>query len=1066
MADVKRNIYISINGKEVTNSLSGLRGEIRNVERDIRNLNRNDKDYQKTLQEHQQHLQAVRKEYAAARGELGQTPSLLRNIKNELGDVGTGMLKAFSITSAIGAFKQSLSDTWKKVKEFDQAQADLAGILETTKLGVIGLTYEAIKLGAKLPFTSTEVSRAQLELAKLGKSMDEIKNMTPGVLNAAIAMDSELAPAAELVAGQLNSYAEGSAQAGKYADILSNSTNISATSFEYLSTALPKVSKAAAVAEVSFEKLNATLGVLSDENIAAETSGTSFRNILLIASKEGVHYEKLLERVKNSTNQLSTATELFGTQNAIVAVTLANSTDKIQRQTEALENSSGSAEKLAAEKMNSIEGDLKLWDSAIEGYILGIEKGDEAIGTLTRSIIQFGTELVGLITPTRGVTDELFDQQMAINELISKITASNIKESERLDLLKELKANYPEYIGQIDIEKVSNEELLTTLKDINKNYRERIQLQLEVEKADELRNSRDKTAKRAAEVASDLQKRLGKIVEQHTLDINIDPTNIENSAREVMKKLKETGKSTLIFSDYSSIKNDLQNIELLRGAENRVNETLTEQVAIVETVSKKYNQKTEADRTVDAEKLATLKEQVKVAKELGGVEGKDFNASEIKSVQRYIIAKQAELDIVNKNATAKKELSEKELKRLEKQKEREKEIFQKAEEEVDKILLDSLQKRERATLTGIAKEIKAIENKYAQDLIKFKDHKNRFAELEALKDAEIAEVKRLKNVEYMLQQFEIEKSIEEEKEIWRLERLAENASSAEERQLLLIDKARYIADLEIQTELEKELAKIENVEMAEDLKQAIRDKYVQKKAQSDEHFANAEKALNSKKVDWTKITEEEKQNIAKNSLNMASEAFNEGTGAWKAAKIAETTISTYQSATNAYNSLSGIPVVGPALGAIAAALAVATGLKNVQKIASTKVPKMPSYYYGGPTGSGNPSLGGDQYGSYTGMTHADEWVAPAFMTQNPRYASTFQWLENERKQTLRGESTTNNNDSQLSSAAIALAAATMQLNEVLAGGIEANAKIGYKEINQMNKLNEDMNLSSKYSKVQ
>jgi len=42
----------------------------------------------------------------------------------------------------------------------------------------------------------------------------------------------------------------------------------------------------------------------------------------------------------------------------------------------------------------------------------------------------------------------------------------------------------------------------------------------------------------------------------------------------------------------------------------------------------------------------------------------------------------------------------------------------------------------------------------------------------------------------------------------------------------------------------------------------------------------------------------------------------------------------------------------------------------------------------------------------------------------------------------------------------------MQLNEVLAGGIEANAKIGYKEINQMNKLNEDMNLSSKYSKVQ
>jgi len=1054
MADIKRNIYISINGKEVTNSLSGLRGEIRNVERDIRNLNRNDKDYQETLKKHQKQLQDVRKEYAAARGELGQTPSLLQNIKNELGEVGTGMLKAFTVTAVLGSFVNGVKSAFNTIKEFDQAQADLAGILETTKAGVIGLTYEAIKLGAKMPFTSTEVSRAQLELAKLGKSMDEIKNMTPGVLNAAIAMGSDLAPAAELVAGQLNSYAEGSAQAGRYADILSNSTNVSATSFEYLATALPKVSKAASVANVSFEKLNATIGVLSDENIAAETSGTGFRNILLTASKEGVHYEKLLERVKNSTDQLRTATELFGKENAVVAVTLANSTDKIQRQTEALENSSGSAEKLAAEKMNSIEGDIKLFESAIEGFILGIEKGDGAIGTFTRSIIQFGTSLVGLITPTRGVTDELSDQQIAINELISKITASNIKEGERLDLLKQLKANYPEYIGQIDIEKVSNEELLTTLIDINKNYRERIALQLEIEKADKIREKRDSVTKRSLQLEANLRDQLFKVIRENKFDdMTVDFNNLEKSGREVMKRLKEEGKTGL-FSDYSSIETAIEYVNGFKQAESAVNDELDEQTLKIHDIQK-------ANKLMSEEELQAYNERNQAVRKY------------YETLDEFGKKKVATISTGNPSD----ELSEKEIKKqeqaaerkrvlAEKQKQREKEIFKKAEEEIDKILLDSLQKRETATLTGIAKEIKAIENKYAQDLIKFKDHKNRFAEIEAVKDAEIAEVKRLKNVEYMLQQFEIEKSIEEEKEIWRLERLAENASSAEERQLLLIDKARYIADLEIQTELEKELAKIENVEMAEDLKQAIRDKYAQKKAQSDEHFATAEKALNSKKVDWTKITEEEKQNIARNSLNMASDAFNEGTGAWKAAKIAETTISTYQSATNSYNALSGIVPIGPALGAVAAALAVATGLKNVQKIASTKVPKMPSYYYGGPTGLGNPSLGGDQYGSYTGMTHADEWVAPAFMTQNPRYASTFQWLENERKQTLRGESTANNNDNQLSSAAIALATATMQLNEVLAGGIEANAKIGYKEINQMNKLNEDMNLSSKYSKVQ
>lgn len=58
----------------------------------------------------------------------------------------------------------------------------------------------------------------------------------------------------------------------------------------------------------------------------------------------------------------------------------------------------------------------------------------------------------------------------------------------------------------------------------------------------------------------------------------------------------------------------------------------------------------------------------------------------------------------------------------------------------------------------------------------------------------------------------------------------------------------------------------------------------------------------------------------------------------KAAAVAATTIATYQSATNSYNSLSGIPIVGPALGGIAAAFAVASGLANVAKIVGISVP--------------------------------------------------------------------------------------------------------------------------------
>lgn len=68
----------------------------------------------------------------------------------------------------------------------------------------------------------------------------------------------------------------------------------------------------------------------------------------------------------------------------------------------------------------------------------------------------------------------------------------------------------------------------------------------------------------------------------------------------------------------------------------------------------------------------------------------------------------------------------------------------------------------------------------------------------------------------------------------------------------------------------------------------------------------------------------------------AKSAFGEQTAVGKAAAIAETTINTYKSAQSAYSSLAGIPIIGPALGAAAAALAVVQGLANVRKIVSVK----------------------------------------------------------------------------------------------------------------------------------
>jgi hypothetical protein len=58
--------------------------------------------------------------------------------------------------------------------------------------------------------------------------------------------------------------------------------------------------------------------------------------------------------------------------------------------------------------------------------------------------------------------------------------------------------------------------------------------------------------------------------------------------------------------------------------------------------------------------------------------------------------------------------------------------------------------------------------------------------------------------------------------------------------------------------------------------------------------------------------------------------------AWKAMAVAMAIIDTYKGATSAYASMAGIPVVGPALGYTAAALAIAAGMMRVATISSTQ----------------------------------------------------------------------------------------------------------------------------------
>ena len=173
----------------------------------------------------------------------------------------------------------------------------------------------------------------------------------------------------------------------------------------------------------------------------------------------------------------------------------------------------------------------------------------------------------------------------------------------------------------------------------------------------------------------------------------------------------------------------------------------------------------------------------------------------------------------------------------------------------------------------------------------------------------------------------------------------EEAATKEQARLDAIDKIKndYLikqenkdADTElkkINLEEERKIAELDRLDATEKQKQAIRDYYAGLRDD-----LNAQSSQNE--IDWNEMTLDEKLKYAQQGFSKLANNLGKETAAGKAAAISSALISTYQSATDSYKSLSGIPIVGPALGFAAAGAATAAGLANVKAIASTKTPSI------------------------------------------------------------------------------------------------------------------------------
>ena len=358
-------------------------------------------------------------------GPIGQVVSQMSTMRQNISAVAQSGLpiatKGFNIfttalTGSIGVlftFTRALSGAAKTVRDFEQANANLASILGVSVKEMDGLINNALLLGRTTEYTASQVVQLQTELAKLGFRQAEIINMSKSVLQFATAVGAELGPAAEVAGSTLRAFGLSSKDAQDALGTLAVATTNSALNFEKIRTSIGTVFPVANAFGISLKDTTALLGALANAGFDASSAATATRNILLnLANANGKLAQAMggpvktfdefitgLIELRDRGIDLNTTLELTDKRSVAAFNAFLSGAESARELRASLEEVSEELREMQEKRLDTVEGSIKLLKSAWEGMILAMGQSTGTIRTVVESLTALLNVLTDLLNP-------------------------------------------------------------------------------------------------------------------------------------------------------------------------------------------------------------------------------------------------------------------------------------------------------------------------------------------------------------------------------------------------------------------------------------------------------------------------------------------------------------------------------------------------------------------------------------------------------------------------------------------------------------------------------------------
>ncbi|MGE6857290.1 phage tail tape measure protein [Bacillus pumilus] len=352
-----------------------------------------------------------------AENQMQQMGNSAKSLSTQMGLVQTAAL------AVGGAVVAGIGVSVKTAGDFEQAMAKVKSISGATGQDFQDLQNVALKLGESTKFTATEAADGLRYLAMAGFSVKDQIGSLPAVLNMAAAANVDMGVSADIVSNIMTGFGIASSDSTYAVDVLVKTMNTANTDLLQLGDAMKYVAPVSTSLGFSFEETAAAVAKMSDAGIQGSMAGTALRAGMLrlanpvgraakVMQRYGIEVETadgkmkslpdIIDHLNSKFGDLGQAEKtaaiasLVGTEAASGFVSLlAVGSDEIRKYTKALEESGGTAQKVADQQMDNLYGSFDKLKSALEG--VGVKLGNEFLPHI-RSVVDHGTKLVGVIS--------------------------------------------------------------------------------------------------------------------------------------------------------------------------------------------------------------------------------------------------------------------------------------------------------------------------------------------------------------------------------------------------------------------------------------------------------------------------------------------------------------------------------------------------------------------------------------------------------------------------------------------------------------------------------------------